>query len=195
MNFTQIVNLGYNCGATETVKRFVLYRHCSPFDWNITTPLSLCHFLSFLYVYGVEKSLEKFMDFGDEKVNSFGVYMPHFSVGDRDKFFRRIKRLEEDLLSERNILFVYIGTHTSLAEMEGKIVGSDLEKLQKIIGLFRPQNTYRLAYVHQTREVIDASIDDLLVPLVPEEKYWIFPCTTALKNKYSLEENGRGRWI
>jgi len=200
----KVMNLGHDCSSTMICQHLLEYNGHGPFDWVLSTPISLCKFLSYLFIHGVDKTVELFAE-----IKPLSEIVPHWltelefnvvhwdKIG-MDKIRRRIQRFY-DTITDKNIfiIFTYIN-HDQNELLPNETVPPNLIKVSKMLSLFRPQNTFKIAFLHaeafpcDTTGFEEASIDRIEVPHVSATRYWIWPCVQRLKNKYNLTEIDNG---
>lgn len=192
-----IISLGYNCAVSEVVSQIKCFQGCSPFDWCFVEPKSVNKVLSSLYTFEPEEILNLY-EIKNEAIPFFKIKSPHYKPDDRGKMERRISRFLTTLKSNKSILFVYAFPYRREILQFSSFL-DDLVKMSKILQLFRAKDTFRIAVLHPeeclAKKILENhNIDEISLPYVPEEKYWIFPLLQALKENYEIETVNKGSW-
>jgi hypothetical protein len=190
-NFDNIISIGFNCGTTHLAQLFKNYKRCSPFDWVISSPISSQKIINSLYVNNIDDIIDKIKFDQNNNIIEYDICAPHYSEDEyKDKLKRRLTTLYESLNNvEINILFLYV----ALCSAENCIDHNEIIKISKIINLFRPKDTYKIIFIEnhivyneQNKNILfENNIDYIKVEKVQEERFWIFPCLHAIKNKYT----------
>lgn len=203
----KVICIGYNCACTIIGREMKILKECYPFDWGFSSPSSISRVLSSLYIDGVDKTLHKIMKFEpgythENYVKDFGLYYPHYSINDREKFKRRLERLLSalrDTSEETIFLYTSPAHHTHYFDYDGqwltKDVYEDIKKLYNIISLFRPPNTFRIIFVDseytlEHKQSLDGyNIHYIQGDPVETERFWIYPCIDKIRyvlKKYNI---------
>ena len=124
------ISIGSQCTTPTLFDRLNVKKESLPFDWMFSTPHFVYTIIKLLFID--KKQVEDIIDNdffvcdaraslhdkehhilntnGSVLVNSkYNVCFPHDSIGDRDKYLRRIERFKRLILDESNFInFVYI---------------------------------------------------------------------------------------
>ena len=200
-----LVTIGKDCTATHIAEEHPMYMGRSPFDWTMCSPASVAKIIGCMYTYAIPDIVSKFFQFeekggvpgvgnynrefdinaphhdGAYAEQSGGIYHP--SENTKEKVLRRFERLKQILENtEEFVYFLYVG---HIKPTEKKPYG-DLLRVRKVIGLFRPYDTFRIVFLDSSHTSNGPPEIDCITTIPAEEhRYWIYPAREVLERYLS----------
>ena len=213
------ISIGSQCTTPTLFDRLNVKKESLPFDWMFSTPHFVYTIIKLLFID--KKQVEDIIDNdffvcdaraslhdkehhilntnGSVVVNSkYNVCFPHDSIGDRDKYLRRIERFKRLILDESNFInFVYIsvssknsGNYTINGVEPIEDLYEYIEKINNIIKTIRTNYKILIFDTNKPSNIIHSDISHILYYDIEKKNIWsellpelVDKCNNLINNK------------